>query len=230
MKLNEEPNLPGGGVLVIRLTDLLRSILRQLNAVTAKAEAPEITGSALNMTIQPLAPTAAQDGGTISVVGRSASAGFNGGPVELTSGNGDNGGELRITSGTGVNIGGDLLLSAGGASGPGGTGGSFLLTGGSASGGGGSAGGSFYMQAGGGDTTGSVFLITPIGAGIEVTDDGAAVKVGLWGATPTAQATTAIAGAAFVAGAGTAVNSNSTFGGYTLAQIAAALKAIGALQ
>ena len=85
------------------------------------------------------------------------------------------------------------------------------------------------MQAGGGDTTGVIYLNTPLGTGLEITDDGASVKVGLWGAAPAAQATTAITGAAFVVGAGTAVNSSSTFGGYTLAQIAAALIAAGLL-
>jgi len=62
-----------------------------------------------------------------------------------------------------------------------------------------------------------------------IKDGGASVKVGLWGAPPTPQATTAITGAAFVAGAGVPVTSTSTFGGYTLAQIAAALVAAGVL-
>ena len=41
---------------------------------------------------------------------------------------------------------------------------------------------------------------------------------------------TSIAGAAFVPGAGTAVNSDSTFDGYTLGQIVAILKVHGIVQ
>ena len=43
------------------------------------------------------------------------------------------------------------------------------------------------------------------------------------------KATTAIAPATFVANAGTAVNQNSTFDGYTIGQIVAALKQTGTL-
>lgn len=51
----------------------------------------------------------------------------------------------------------------------------------------------------------------------------------LFGGTPVAQPTTAGAAATFVANAGTAVNDASTFDGYTLPQIAKALRNIGAL-
>ena len=54
-------------------------------------------------------------------------------------------------------------------------------------------------------------------------------KLGFWNATPIAKPTTGIAGATFVAGAGTAVNDASTFGGYTLKQIAQALINMGLL-
>jgi hypothetical protein len=53
--------------------------------------------------------------------------------------------------------------------------------------------------------------------------------LGLFGANPVAQPTTAGAAATFVANAGTAVNDASTFDGYTLPQIAKALRNIGAL-
>lgn len=54
-------------------------------------------------------------------------------------------------------------------------------------------------------------------------------KFGLWGVTPIARPTTAFAAAAFVAGAGTAVNDASTFGGYTLKQVVQALQSLGLL-
>jgi len=54
-------------------------------------------------------------------------------------------------------------------------------------------------------------------------------KIGLFGATPAAQPTTAGAAATFVAGAGTAVNDASTFDGYTLRQVVKALRSLGIL-
>lgn len=54
-------------------------------------------------------------------------------------------------------------------------------------------------------------------------------KLGFWNKTPIVQPTTGITTAAFVVGAGTAVNDASTFGGYTLGKIAAALINVGIL-
>ena len=53
--------------------------------------------------------------------------------------------------------------------------------------------------------------------------------VGLWGATPIVQPTTAVAAATRVGGGGTTVTDSDTFDGYTLAQIVKALRNIGAL-
>ena len=53
--------------------------------------------------------------------------------------------------------------------------------------------------------------------------------VGLWGATPIVQPTTAVAASTRVGGGGTAVTDSDTFDGYTLAQIVKALRNIGAL-
>lgn len=72
----------------------------------------------------------------------------------------------------------------------------------------------------------NVSLKDSLAATIVEVDDGA---LGLFGATPVAQPTTAITGATFTANAGTAVNDASTFDGYTIKQMAAALRAIGAL-
>lgn len=52
-------------------------------------------------------------------------------------------------------------------------------------------------------------------------------KLGFWNATPIVQPTTSITGLTFVANSGTAVNDASTFGGYTLKQLAAILKNTG---
>jgi hypothetical protein len=56
-----------------------------------------------------------------------------------------------------------------------------------------------------------------------------AQKIGFWNATPIVQPTTAVAAATFVVGAGTAVNTASTFDGYTLSQIVKALRNTGIL-
>lgn len=53
--------------------------------------------------------------------------------------------------------------------------------------------------------------------------------VGLWGATPIVQPTTAVAASTRVGGGGTTVTDSDTFDGYTLAQIVKALRNIGAL-
>lgn len=58
---------------------------------------------------------------------------------------------------------------------------------------------------------------------------GGAPTLGFFGAAAVVRPTTGIAGAAFVAGSGTAVNDASTFGGYTIKQMAAALKQVGIL-
>lgn len=54
-------------------------------------------------------------------------------------------------------------------------------------------------------------------------------KIGLWNATPVIQQTNAIAAAAFVANTSGIVNDSATFGGYTMGQVVAVLKIIGAL-
>jgi hypothetical protein len=63
----------------------------------------------------------------------------------------------------------------------------------------------------------------------ETTIGNTGTRISLYGVTPVARATTGIAEAAFVVGTGTAVNDNSTFGGYTLQQITQALISLGAL-
>jgi hypothetical protein len=51
--------------------------------------------------------------------------------------------------------------------------------------------------------------------------------VGLFGHVASLQPTIGIAGAAFVANSGTAINDASTFDGYTVGQLAAAIRSLG---
>lgn len=54
-------------------------------------------------------------------------------------------------------------------------------------------------------------------------------KLSLWNATPNVQPTTGIVAAAFVANTSGIANDTATFGGYTIGQVVAALKRLGAL-
>lgn len=94
-------------------------------------------------------------------------------------------------------------------------------------------GGSVNLTAGAKDGTGVSGSITLKSAsnlsGVEVTDTAGATKVGFWGVTPVVRATTGIAGSVIVGGAGTTVKEDTTFDGYTLAKVVAALKASGIL-
>ena len=94
-------------------------------------------------------------------------------------------------------------------------------------------GGSINLTAGaknGTGVSGSVALKTASNlSGVEVTDTAGATKVGFWGVTPVVRATTAIAGSAIVGGVGTTVKEDTTFDGYTLAKVVAALKTAGIL-
>jgi hypothetical protein len=56
-----------------------------------------------------------------------------------------------------------------------------------------------------------------------------AQKLSFWNATPIVQPTTAVTAATFVANAGTAINSASTFDGYTIAKVVKALRNTGLL-
>jgi len=97
---------------------------------------------------------------------------------------------------------------------------------------------SIYLQTGGANRVrvGSNFMILSEGVNLHSgTTTGSIIfnttsqKGAFWGATPVVQPTTAFASATFVASAGTAVNDASTFDGYTLKQVVAALRAEGLL-
>ena len=54
-------------------------------------------------------------------------------------------------------------------------------------------------------------------------------KLGFWDKTPVVQPTTGISGATFVANSGGSIHPTSTFDGYTIAQVVAALRQLGIL-
>lgn len=74
MKLNEEPRLPRDVVgLSQRLTDLLRLILRQLNAVTVRVETPTDAAASVTVGASPYSYTPTDDG-LVVVTGGTVSA------------------------------------------------------------------------------------------------------------------------------------------------------------
>jgi hypothetical protein len=96
----------------------------------------------------------------------------------------------------------------------------------------GESGGAINVNSGqGGVTGGRITMQTGLAAtsALELADDGASALIGLYGAPPVARATTAVAAATFVANAGTAVNSSSTFDGYTIGKVVKALRNVGVL-
>lgn len=88
--------------------------------------------------------------------------------------------------------------------------------------------GGFLFASGSGLTLSALNIITDTTTGMKI-GTAAAQKLGLWGATPIVQPTTAIAAATFVANTSGIADDTATFDGYTLGQMAKALRNIGAL-
>jgi hypothetical protein len=87
-----------------------------------------------------------------------------------------------------------------------------------------------------GDLTGNVTATTGTStfANVEITGNAGIGNagtdtIGFYGATKIVRPTTAITGATTVAGTGTAVTEDSTFDGYTIAQVVKALRNLGLL-
>lgn len=211
------------------------------------ALAANITGTAIDMTIQPLAPTPAQDGGLMAIKGRDATAttknggGFVlgsgnggssafGGDFTISSGGGDGGGQINVSGGIGATIGGGITFLAGDATGAGGLGAAVSISAGNCADPAGSGGSVTLKPGAGGASNGLVSIVGPNGLGcIEATDDGVSALLGFYGAPPIAQPTAAVAAATFVANAGAAINDASTFDGYTLKQVVRALRLLGVI-
>lgn len=135
------------------------------------------------------------------------------GAVSLTGGAGlgasSDGGNASLTGGSGFRIGGNANVFAGSAA----------------------FGGNADIRAGTG-TTGNGAGFLRVGASITAVrwgSSGGNPTFGLYNVTPVLRATVAGAASVFVAGAGVAVQDVSTFDGYTLAQIAKALRNVGVL-
>ena len=63
MRLNDDPRLPQGGqMLVIKLTDLFREIIRALNAVIDRTDTPITAASSVAVTASPFTYAAPSDG------------------------------------------------------------------------------------------------------------------------------------------------------------------------
>lgn len=198
---------------------------------------PNITGKAIDMIVTPKAPLATEDAGTLTLQAQAAvGSTHSGGGVNIYAGNGGAsagtiGGGVQFQAGQGSAFGGNVSFGAGDATDTSGTGGAFSLTAGNAYGVGGIAGDA-TLRAGTAPsgTNGNAKLVTPNGFdGVIVTDDNVNTLIGLYGVTPTAQHTTTSASATFVVNAGTAINTASTFDGYTIAKVVKALRDVGIL-
>jgi hypothetical protein len=225
--------------------------------VTVSVALADIIGTALPMTITPKAPTSAEtpgalnllardavggslNGGTINITAGAGNAGgaivmtagggnVSGGDISFTAGDGDSAGALIFHGGSGINHGGDVTFSGGNAAEVGANAGALFFLGGDSVGG---NGGSITMASGVGEASGGPIYIKS-GSGstyaIHVQDDGVNTQIGLYGAAPVARPTTSTASATFVAGTGTAINSASTFDGYTIGKVVKALRNVGIL-
>ena len=161
------------------------------------------------------------DGGYANLAGGSAPGSGAGGDVFLVAGGSLSGvgGNIQITAGDGSTVGGDINLTSGGVPSGVGSGGNISIDAGVASGAG--SNGQIKLSLGG------VSAITIQPADATTT---AAAKIGLFDATPVVRPTIANTTAGtFIVSSGTAVNTASTFSGYTVGQIAAALVKLGIL-
>jgi hypothetical protein len=168
------------------------------------------------------AGTGTGDGGSVTIAAGYAPGAGAGGAINITAGgsNTGSGGNISLTAGDGDGTTGGISLAAGNASASSSVSGGIVeITSGTAFG----SGSNGYIVISIGSQT--AITISPADA-----TTNAAVKIGLFGVTAVVRPTTANTTAGtFVVGSGTAVNQASTFSGYTIGQIAAALVKLGIL-
>lgn len=209
----------------------------------------DINSSSLNIQLNAVNTGASSRG--INLFGASSTTGP-GGNMVLTSGDGGstNGGNIEISSGNGgtncrTGGGGYIYIELGGSnadtSGNGGsmtvttgnssivgTGGDYSLTTGTGI----SRGGNITLAAGAGTTTGGAITLSA-GSGITsgtITLGTAANRLALFGKTPgVIQQTTGVESATTVDGVGVVITEDTTFDGYTFAQVVTALRSIGVI-
>ena len=201
-----------------------------------------ITGSALAMVIKPKTPTVSEIGDILTLgTPNAVFPGAPGGDVEIVGGNGDggnSGGNINITAGRDsaqVTIRGGISTSfnagavqvIGGASTNATGGPAYLFAGGSSTG----AGGDVIVQAGSGATQGSVTIRSGTGSAMAIACNasGGTQRLAFFATNaatqPIAQPTTGTTAATFVANASAnTLYNESTFDGYTLAKVVAALR------
>lgn len=138
-------------------------------------------------------------GGNITAYGGS-SADSSGGVVTVVGGTGLTGGDVTVEGGYGQSANAGTVYILGGGS---------VNTG---------YGGTVYIR-GGSDGSGNYgpVVIQPVSGG----------NIGVFGSSGSTQITTGGSSATFVAGVGTPINTNSTFDGYTIAQVVYALRLYG---
>jgi hypothetical protein len=213
---------------------------------TNTLSAGNITGSALGMTIQPKIPSVLESSldftlktpnfgqpgtsvGWVYVTAGNADTGLTGGRVVITGGNGSGGGRVRVAGGSGTTFNGGLIELVGGSS-TSARGGDLTFIGGASTAG---IGANVYIQCGQGQATPGIMRLMSGDSskyGFALTQTAANVRIGFFGTNaatePILQPTTAFANAAFVpnASANTVFN-ESTFDGYRIAQVVAALRA-----
>jgi len=170
---------------------------------------------------------------------------FAGGSLNIKSGNSGSGtgGAVNITAGysgdlTGAYTAGAVSIVGGSGNGTGiaaAMGGAISIVGGFGGTTGATTGGQVSVKPGvgntaSGGTNGAVVLQTAAGTDtVRVQDNGTTAQLGFFNVTPILRPATSITGTAPVINSGTALNTGTTFEGYTLAQVVTALKALGLL-
>ena len=196
-------------------------------ALTITGGASSATLAAGAVTITGGANSSTGAGGTVTIKSGASTSGP-GGTITLNGGTGSTtGGSFSIRGGIGgTSTGGGLSLFGGNSTS--GTGGSFSMAGGTSTS---ATGGSVTIAPGtGGVANGTVSINAGAGGTvIQIADNGTNAELGFFAATPVPQPTTSIGSASFTANSGTAINSASTFDGYTIAQVVKALRNLGQL-
>lgn len=235
--------LKGGGLINISTSANLAGQVGATGSITLSTGATNAAGTGAAGSINITAGGGgAQAMGGVTIRAGNATGNTNpttGGNITIQSGqsNTGTGGSLSISSGvsaegSGAYKGGLFDSFAGSGNGGGGL---YSIQGGAATQGA-SIGGAVRIRGGAsvtasGGTNGYVTIQAVAGSvdTVRVQDDGTSAQLGFFNVTPVLRPATSITGTAPVINSGTALNTGTTFEGYTLAQVVTALKALGLL-